>query len=168
MYSPSKWAAAGDFQQCGILTIVDSDEPVMPLFKVRNSKWCSVSSLTLRIFKWLAKAQIRLCFCTGWSEPLLVAHTTLLEISCRGSNAEDEDLDAAVSLCVLTWSIICTKDISTRKLFNWSRSRPLDKSVYLIIKFLISQPKRMLWVLKRTVSMRRFFWAPKTNVKTDG
>ena len=26
----------------------------------------------------------------------------------------------------------------------------------------------MLWVLKRTVSLRRFFWAPKTYVKTDG
>ena len=26
--------------------------------------------------------------------------------------------------------------------------------------FLISQPKHMLWVLKRTVSMRRFFSAP--------
>ena len=26
----------------------------------------------------------------------------------------------------------------------------------------------MLWVLKRTVSMRRFFWAPKTYVKIDG
>ena len=26
----------------------------------------------------------------------------------------------------------------------------------------------MLWVLKRTVSMRRFFRAPKTYVKTDG
>ena len=26
----------------------------------------------------------------------------------------------------------------------------------------------MLWVLKRTVSMRRFFWAPKTYIKTDG
>ena len=25
----------------------------------------------------------------------------------------------------------------------------------------------MLWVLKSTVSMRRFFWAPKTYVKTD-
>ena len=25
----------------------------------------------------------------------------------------------------------------------------------------------MLWVLKRTVSMRRLFWAPKTYVKTD-
>ena len=38
-----------------------------------------------RIFKGLAKALIRLCICTGWSEPLLVAHTTLLEISCRCS-----------------------------------------------------------------------------------
>ena len=33
----------------------------------------------------LAKALIRLRVCAGWSEPLLVAHTTLLEISCRGS-----------------------------------------------------------------------------------
>ena len=33
----------------------------------------------------LAKALNRLRVCAGWSEPLLVAHTTLLEISCRGS-----------------------------------------------------------------------------------
>ena len=26
-----------DFQQCGILTSVDSDEPVQPVFKLRNS-----------------------------------------------------------------------------------------------------------------------------------
>ena len=39
-----------------------------------------------RIFKRLAKALIRLRLCTGWSEPLLVAHTTLLEMSCLGSN----------------------------------------------------------------------------------
>ena len=26
----------------------------------------------------------------------------------------------------------------------------------------------MLWVLKRTVSMRQFFWAPKTYAKIDG
>ena len=31
-----------------------------------------------RMFKQLAKALIRLCVCAGWSEPLLVAHTTLL------------------------------------------------------------------------------------------
>ena len=34
--------------------------------------------------------------------------------------------------------------------------------------FLISQPKHMLWVLKRTVSMRLFFLEPKTYAKTDG
>ena len=42
------WAATCDFQQCGILTSVDSDEPVQPPFKLRISKWCSASSLTLR------------------------------------------------------------------------------------------------------------------------
>ena len=30
-------------------------------------------------------ALIRLCVCAGWSEPLLVAQTTLLEIPCHGS-----------------------------------------------------------------------------------
>ena len=36
----------------------------------------------------LAKALIRLRVCEGLSEPLLVAHTTLLEISCHGSNVK--------------------------------------------------------------------------------
>ena len=76
-----------DFQQCGVLTSVDSDEPVQPPVKFKNSKWCSVSSFTVKkICKRLAKALIRLRVYADWSEPLLVAHTTLLEISCRGSN----------------------------------------------------------------------------------
>ena len=41
------WAVTCDFQQCGILTSVDSDEPVQPDFKIRKSKWCLASSLTL-------------------------------------------------------------------------------------------------------------------------
>ena len=40
-------AVTCDFQQCGILTSVDSDEPVQPSLKLRNSKLCSGSSLTL-------------------------------------------------------------------------------------------------------------------------
>ena len=40
-------AVTCDFQQCGILTSVDSDEPVQPPVKLRNSKWCSVGSLTI-------------------------------------------------------------------------------------------------------------------------
>ena len=41
------WAATWDFQQCGILTSVDSDEAVQPPFKLRNSKRCLVGSLTV-------------------------------------------------------------------------------------------------------------------------
>ena len=43
-----KWAAAWDFQQFDILTSVDSDEPgLQPTLKLKNSKYCSVSSLTI-------------------------------------------------------------------------------------------------------------------------
>ena len=38
------------------------------------------------IFKRLAKALNRPCICAGWSESMLVAHSTLLEISGRGSS----------------------------------------------------------------------------------
>ena len=41
------WAATCDFQRCCILTSVDSDEPVQPPVALPNSKFCSVSSLTL-------------------------------------------------------------------------------------------------------------------------
>ena len=40
-------ASAWDFQKYGILTCVDSDEPLQPTFKIRHSKWCSVSSLSI-------------------------------------------------------------------------------------------------------------------------
>ena len=46
-------------------------------------------------------------------------------------------------------------------------NRPPDKSAYWKTIFFISHPKHMLWVLKRTVSMRRFFRAPKTHVFID-
>ena len=36
-------------------------------------------------------------------------------------------------------------------------NRPPDKSVYWKTIFFISHPKHMLWVLKRTISMRWFF-----------
>ena len=39
------WAVAWDFEQCGNLKSVDADESVQPTFKLRNSKWCSASSL---------------------------------------------------------------------------------------------------------------------------
>ena len=36
-----------DFQQCGILTSVYSDEPVQPPVKLRNFKFCLASNLTI-------------------------------------------------------------------------------------------------------------------------
>ena len=47
-------------------------------------------------------------------------------------------------------------------------SRPLVKSAYQKNNFFISKIKHMLIVLKRTALFKRFFLAPKTNVKTDG
>ena len=46
-YLHVKYARTHDFQQCGVLTSIDSDEPVQPSFKLRNSKCCSVTILTL-------------------------------------------------------------------------------------------------------------------------
>ena len=47
------------------------------IFIAKRSKWCSVCN-THRVFKLLGKSLIRLRVCAGRSEPLLVAHTTLL------------------------------------------------------------------------------------------
>ena len=42
-----KWAPKWDFQHCGILTCVDSDEHVQPPLSLEApNKWCSGSSLT--------------------------------------------------------------------------------------------------------------------------
>ena len=81
------WAVTRAFQQCGILTRVDSDESVLPSFRLRNTKWFSVSSLTFIEYSsdyqrlWSDCAYAR----AGWSEALLFTHTTLLEISFWGS-----------------------------------------------------------------------------------
>ena len=47
LYQIQTRAVICDFQKCGILTSVDSDEPVQPPVKLRNSKLCSVSRLTV-------------------------------------------------------------------------------------------------------------------------
>ena len=53
--------------------------------------------------------------------------------------------------------------LSTCLFFHASVNRPLVK-----LNFLISQPKHTLLVLKWTILMRQFFWAPKACVKSDG
>ena len=56
-----------------------------------------------RIFKRLAKSLIRLRVAAGWSEPLLVAHTTSLEISCCRSYVVGAVLKRTVTLTRFFW-----------------------------------------------------------------
>ena len=44
-----------------------------------------------------------------------------------------------------------------RRIEGMVNVRPPDKSVYWRTIFFVSHPKHLLWVLKRTVSMRLFF-----------
>ena len=64
------WAVTCDFQQCGILTSVDFDKHLQPPFKLRNSKWRSVSSLTTgghqRNYREIASTWI-CSFVTSWT-----------------------------------------------------------------------------------------------------
>ena len=56
---------------CSLLLSLEAPNDVRP---VAEQSW--------EIINRLAKTLIRLRVCAGWSEPLLIAHTTLLEISC--------------------------------------------------------------------------------------
>ena len=49
-----------------------------------------------------------------------------------------------------------TLELSTKVFFSLDAVKML-KNAYKVINCLISQPKLMLWVLKRTVAIRQFF-----------
>ena len=88
---------AWDFQQCGILTSLDADKPVQPLFKLRNSKWCSVSSLTLieyssnkqRLWSDCAYAQADLRLCWSHISYCWKSHALALIMFCWHAQKED-------------------------------------------------------------------------------
>ena len=65
--------------QCGILARIGSDEVCGLLLSLETPN--AYQSI---VFKQLAKALTRLRKCADWSKPLVLAHTTLLEISYLG------------------------------------------------------------------------------------
>ena len=73
------------------------------------------------------------------------------------------EIESLPDLCTLTYflqmtfreiSCLLKQDISYD---SWYINRTLVKRAYRKTNFLISQPKHMLWVLKKTVSMRWLF-----------
>ena len=60
-------------------------------------------------------------------------------------------------------------NLETNNFLIWNLVfRPLVKSAYQKFNFLIYKPKYMLWVLKRTVSMRGSFEHPKHMLQLMG
>ena len=52
--------------------------------------------------------------------------------------------------------------------FTMACIRAFVSIVYQVINFLISQPKHVLWVFKRSAAMRRFFKAPNYRLNLMG
>ena len=75
--------------------------------------------------KRLANTLIRLCIFAGWSEPLLVPHTTLLEISCRGS-----DMHVVLVLSFVYFSSRC--QLLELRLFFWQKLVSMTQCVYTV------------------------------------
>ena len=70
-----------------------------------------------------------------------------------------------IKLCQLTFCLNSDQSVSGSGEFWQGAVRPPEKSVFSF--FFISHPKHMLWVLKRTVSMR-WFEHPKHMLKLMG
>ena len=78
------WAMIWDFQRCWILTSADSDEPELPPLRLRNSKWCSVTSLPFieyasdkqRLWSDCAYAQAGLSLCWSLIQHCWKSHVT--------------------------------------------------------------------------------------------
>ena len=116
-----------DFQQCGILTRVDSDKPVQHFLKLRNSKWCSVSSLTLIEYSsdkqrlWsdcaYAQADLRLCWLHiphCWKSHALAQ---FLYLRVQGGEKESEPASSA-RLCSCCVYVNARSEGSDEMLFN--------------------------------------------------
>ena len=110
----NKWAMTCDFQQCGILTWIDSYEPVQPPFKLRNSKWCLVSSFTVICVEYLNEKQRLWSDCAYAQADLSLCWSHIpcfFEISCFGSN------DNHLSM---------SKSYSNFKVDSWFNVPPID------------------------------------------
>ena len=121
------WAVECDFQQFDILTSLDSDEPLQPPFKLKHSKRCSVSSLTIIEYSrdlqrlWsdcaYSQADLRLC----WSH---IPH-------CWKSHALTQLWEDSSTIWSLTlrdyWIVIIFASIASLQLTLGSISYPLVK-----------------------------------------
>ena len=104
------WAATCDFQQCGIFTCVDSDKPLEPPVKLRNSKWCSVSSLTVIEYSSTKQSLWSDCAYAQADQRLCLSHIP----HCRKSHVAAH----MVPICPLVHEISCIQEVSGQMLME--------------------------------------------------
>ena len=119
-----------DFKQCGILTSADLGEPTQPPFKLRNTKWCWISSLTLVKYSsdqqrpWsdcaCAQADLRLCWSNiphCWKSHIAANLTQLIsEGSCKPAQYSQ----------LLRYHLLQSKN-----------NRPESRKIHILVTFLI-------------------------------
>ena len=117
------------------------------------------------VFKRLAKAVIRLWVCAGWSEALLVAHTTLLQISCCGSynlnemlkqdlNRNSKTFPFPIIQGVILSTVYSSNMIFPNKWKIWMTKYEIDAfvwSVFVCLLFVSLRPINNLSVIKGRV-----------------
>ena len=99
---------------------------------------------THRKFKRLAKALIRLRVRAGWSESSLVAHITLLEISCRGSFQRRDDARGSLRLAqdvITSWRNVI-RIVTSR---HGDHAAACLEELSLLFKLLVIE-KKSLWL----------------------
>ena len=166
----SNWATAYDFQQCGILISVDSDEPVQPPFKLRNSKWCLVSSLILIEYStdkqmlWsdcaYAQADLRLC----------LSHTPhCWKYLASAQLVVDAYLSISGQLSVVTWFrlwiLLACVILTYLVLFDFDSLRPINNLSVIKERVFLGWTSSKLWLiflLKDTTQWRRWGSNPLT------
>ena len=109
-----------DFQQCGILKSVDSDEHVQPHFMLRTSKRCSVSSLTL--IKYSSVKQ-RLCSDCAYAQADLSLCWSHIPHCWKSHALAHIDGDSARQIIKITCEI--TQRSQIRLCICMTRSQPL-------------------------------------------
>ena len=78
-------------------------------------------------------------------------------LSLKGCKGSPDSTQVKIPHCWKSHAVAEIINYFECTIANIFECRPLVKSVYQKNDFLISQLKHMLWVLKRTVLMRRFF-----------
>ena len=121
MWIPTVWY----FEKCRLRQACAVPNSALKLFgQLLNSQ---------RIIKRLAKALIRLRLGEGWSEALLMATTTLLEISCRGSYMLDSSVTISAFIHKLCkWAHLYCWQFNQLVTNGLSHPYHLDESTFIL------------------------------------